>query len=77
MGRRRTHGERLLAPHFILMQIDEGQRPQGPQSQPLWANHAQLSVYGALRSSDGKVTVMGINMTYRDLTFGLNLASLR
>ncbi len=37
----------------------------------------QLSVYGALRSSDGKVTVMGINMTYGDLTFGLNLASLR
>jgi hypothetical protein len=41
------------------------------------ANQAQLSVYGALRSSDGKVTVMVINKTYGDLTSTLNLANLK
>jgi hypothetical protein len=39
------------------------------------ANQAQLSVYGALRSSDGAVTVMVINKTYGDLTETLNLAN--
>jgi hypothetical protein len=39
-------------------------------------NQAQLSVYGALRSSDGAVTVMVINKTYGSLTETLNLANL-
>jgi hypothetical protein len=40
------------------------------------ANQGQLSVYGALRSSDGKVTVMVINKTYGDLTATLSLPNL-
>jgi hypothetical protein len=40
------------------------------------ANQAQLSVYGALRSSDGAVTVMVINKTYGDLTESVSLANL-
>jgi hypothetical protein len=40
------------------------------------ANQAQLSVYGALRTSDGAVTVMVINKTYGSLTEILNLANL-
>jgi hypothetical protein len=39
------------------------------------ANQAQLSVYGALRSSDGAVTVMVINKTYGDLTETLNFTN--
>jgi hypothetical protein len=40
------------------------------------ANQGQLSVYGALRSTDGAVTVMVINKTYGSLTETLNLANL-
>ena len=40
------------------------------------ANQGQLSVYGALRSSDGAVTVMVINKTYGALTETLNIANL-
>jgi hypothetical protein len=40
------------------------------------ANQAQLSVYGALRSSDGAVTVMVINKTYGTLTESISLANL-
>jgi hypothetical protein len=40
------------------------------------ANPAQLAVYGALRSSDGAVTVMVINKTYGALTETLNLANV-
>jgi hypothetical protein len=40
------------------------------------ANQAQLSVYGALRTSDGMVTVMVINKTYGDLTESISLANL-
>jgi hypothetical protein len=40
------------------------------------ANQAQLSVYGAQRSSDGAVTVMVINKTYGSLTESLSLANV-
>jgi hypothetical protein len=40
------------------------------------ANQGTLSVYGALRSSDGAVTVVVINKTYGDLTSTLSLAGL-
>jgi hypothetical protein len=40
------------------------------------ADQTKLAVYGALRTSDGKVTVMVINKTYGDLTETLNLANL-
>jgi len=40
------------------------------------ANQGQLSVYGALRSSDKAVTIMVINKTYGDLTETFNLANL-
>jgi hypothetical protein len=40
------------------------------------ANQGQLSVYGALRSSDNMVTVVAINKTYGDLTGTLSLANL-
>jgi hypothetical protein len=40
------------------------------------ANQAQLSIYGAVRTSDGAVTVMVINKTYGDLTETLNLANV-
>jgi hypothetical protein len=40
------------------------------------ANQGQLSVYGALRSSDGAVTVMVINKTYGPLTSTLSLENL-
>jgi hypothetical protein len=40
------------------------------------ANQAQLSVYGAQRTSDGMVTVMVINKTYGDLTESVSLAHL-
>ena len=39
-------------------------------------NQGQLSVYGALRSSDNAVTVVVINKTYGDLTSSLSLANL-
>jgi hypothetical protein len=39
------------------------------------ANQGQLSVYGALRSSDSAVTVVVINKTYGDLTATLSLAN--
>ena len=39
-------------------------------------NQAQLSVYGALRTSDNAVTVVVINKTYGDLTSTLSLANL-
>ncbi len=39
-------------------------------------NQGQLSVYGALRSSDGMVTVMVINKGYADLTSQISLANL-
>jgi len=40
------------------------------------ANQGQLSVYGAVRSSDKAVTVIVINKTYGDLTSSLSLANL-
>jgi hypothetical protein len=40
------------------------------------ANQGQLSVYGALRSSDGMVTIMVLNKTYGDLTATLSMANL-
>jgi hypothetical protein len=40
------------------------------------ANQGLLSVYGALRSADGAVTVVVINKTYGDLTATLSLANL-
>jgi hypothetical protein len=40
------------------------------------ANQGQLSVYGALRSSDNAVTVVVINKTYGDLTDSLPLTGL-
>jgi cytolysin (calcineurin-like family phosphatase) len=39
-------------------------------------NQGQLSVYGALRTSDNAVTVVVINKTYGDLTSSLSLANL-
>ncbi len=39
-------------------------------------NQGQLSVYGALRTSDNAVTVVVINKTYTDLTTTLSLANL-
>jgi hypothetical protein len=39
-------------------------------------NQGQLSVYGALRTSDKAVTVVVINKTYGDLTSTLSLANL-
>ncbi|MGA7857768.1 MAG: glycoside hydrolase family 44 protein, partial [Terracidiphilus sp.] len=39
-------------------------------------DQSKLSVYGALRSSDGMVTVVVINKTYGDLTATLSLANL-
>lgn len=39
------------------------------------ANQAQLSIYGALRSSDGALTVMVINKTYGSLTDTIDLAN--
>jgi hypothetical protein len=39
------------------------------------ANQAQLSIYGALRSSDGAVTLMVINKTYGDLTQTVSVAN--
>lgn len=38
-------------------------------------NQAQLSVYGALRSSDNSLTIIVINKTYGDLTTTLTLAN--
>jgi hypothetical protein len=40
------------------------------------ANQGQLSVYGALRTSDNAVTVVVINKTYGDLTSTLSLFGL-
>jgi hypothetical protein len=40
------------------------------------ADQGKLSVYGALRSSDGAVTVVVINKTYGDLTSTLSLTNL-
>jgi hypothetical protein len=40
------------------------------------ADQGKLSVYGALRTADNKVTVMVINKTYGDLTSTLSLANL-
>jgi hypothetical protein len=40
------------------------------------ADQSQLSVYGALRSTDQAVTVVVINKTYGDLTASLSLANL-
>jgi hypothetical protein len=40
------------------------------------ANQGTLSVYGALRTSDGALTVVVINKTYGDLTSTLSLAGL-
>jgi hypothetical protein len=40
------------------------------------ANQQELSVYGALRTSDNAVTVVVINKTYGDLTATLSLANL-
>ena len=40
------------------------------------ANQAALSVYGALRTADGMVTVVVLNKTYGDLTGTLSLANL-
>jgi hypothetical protein len=39
-------------------------------------SQGQLSVYGALRTSDNAVTVVVINKTYGDLTSSLSLANL-
>jgi hypothetical protein len=40
------------------------------------ADQSKLSVYGALRSADGMVTVVVINKTYGDMTATLSLANL-
>ena len=40
------------------------------------ADQSQLSVYGALRTSDGRITVVVLNKTYSDLSATLSLANL-